>query len=181
MNFSLRPSRSPRGPLLAALLCLAALVPIHHSFGQEAPSPGPNPAVVPSDRLSEPWWAARHKAVLEAARQHPDTQLLLIGDSITNNYDKADLPNENFQPTWKQFYEPRKALNLGFSGDTTAHLLWRLDHGEVDGLHPKAVVLLIGTNNTGHYNQTAEETETGIDAVIADLEDRLPETNILLL
>jgi len=76
------------------------------------------------------------------------------------------MPNENFQPTWKQFYEPRKALNLGFSGDTTAHLLWRLDHGEVDGLHPKAVVLLIGTNNTGHHNQSAEETEIGIDAYI---------------
>ncbi len=110
------------------------------AFGQEASNPAENPAVVPLDRLSEPWWAERHKVVLEAARQHPDAQLLLIGDSITNNYDKANLPDENFQPTWKQFYEPRKGLNLGFSGDTTAHLLWRLNHGEVDGLHPKAVV-----------------------------------------
>src|SRR5580704_15683069 len=181
MNSSPRSHFRGRRLLGASLLCSIAVSSTLRTVGQETVASAPNPAVVPSDRLSEPWWAARHKAVLEAARQHPDTQLLLIGDSITNNYDKADLPDENFQPTWKQFYEPRKALNLGFSGDTTAHLLWRLDHGEVDGLHPKAVVLLIGTNNTGHHNQSAEETEIGIDAVIADLEDRLPETNILLL
>ena len=120
--------------------------------------------------------------MLEAVRSHPDTQLLLIGDSITNNYDKANPPDENFQPTWKQFYEPRKALNLGFSGDTTANVLWRLDHGEVDGLHPKAAVLLIGTNNTAQHSEPdLEETESGIDAVVADLEERLPETKILLL
>lgn len=140
-----------------------------------------HPAAMSADRLSESWWADRHKAVLEAVKSQPDTQLLMIGDSITNNYDKANPPDENFQPTWKEFYEPRKAINLGFSGDTTANVLWRLDHGEVDGLHPKAAVLLIGTNNTGHAQQSAEETEVGIDAVIAELEQRLPETHILLL
>ncbi len=139
-----------------------------------------NPAVVPADRLNEPWWAERHKAVLDAIQAHPDTQLLLIGDSITNNYDKAKPPDENFQPIWKQFYEPRKALNLGFSGDTTSHVLWRLNHGEVDGIHPKVAVLLIGTNNTGH-GQTAEQTEIGIDAVVNRLEELLPQTHILLL
>ena len=99
----------------------------------------------------------------------------MIGDSITNNYDKSRPPDENFLPTWQQFYAPRKALNLGFSGDTTAHVLWRINHGEVDGLHPKVAIVLIGTNNTGH-GDTAEETETGIDAVITELENRLPET-----
>src|SRR5882724_3866130 len=86
-----------------------------------------NPGTTPADRLGESWWADRHKAVLAAVHDHPDTQLLLIGDSITNNYDKANPPDENFQPTWKQFYEPRKALNLGFSDDTTGNVLWRLD------------------------------------------------------
>ena len=114
-----------------------------------------NRAIVPADRLAEPWWAERHTALLESIRSHPDSELLLIGDSITNNYDKTKLPDENFQPTWKQFYEPRKALNLGFSGDTTANVLWRLDHGEVEGLHPKVALVLIGTNNTGHDHETA--------------------------
>ena len=158
-------------PLIPLFFLLVSL-----SYAQVSP----NPAVIPTDRLNEPWWAERHENVLAALQAHSDTQLLLIGDSITNNYDKANLPDENFQPTWRQFYEPRKALNLGFSGDRTEHVLWRLQHGEVEGIHPKVVSLLIGTNNTGH-GQTAEQTETGIDAVINELELRLPETRILLL
>jgi lysophospholipase L1-like esterase len=140
-----------------------------------------NSASVPADRLGEGWWADRHKAVLAAVASHPDAQVVLIGDSITNNYDKSKLPDENFQPTWQRFYAPRGALNLGFSGDTTANVLWRLQHGEVAGLHPKVLVLLIGTNNTGFAGQTAAQTELGIDAVVADMEQRLPETRILLL
>jgi lysophospholipase L1-like esterase len=168
-----------------ALFCSIAVALAFPALAQKPPGTanalGVNPAIVATERLNESWWAARHKTVLEAVRSHPDTQLLLIGDSITNNYDKPNPPDENFLPTWKEFYEPRKALNLGFSGDTTAHVLWRLSHGEVEGLHPKVAVLLIGTNNTGHANQTAEQTEAGIDAVVSSLEVRLPETHILLL
>jgi lysophospholipase L1-like esterase len=109
--------------LLSVTVSAIAQAPVH-------------PAAVPTDRRGEPWWAERRTALVEAAQAQPDTQLLLIGDSITNNYDKANPPDENFQPTWKEFYEPRKALNLGFSGDTTANVLWRLDHGEVEGLDP---------------------------------------------
>jgi lysophospholipase L1-like esterase len=166
------------GVALVSSLTVMAPLP---SLAQTTVSSAANPAIVPADRLREAWWAERHNAVLAAVQAHPDTQLLLIGDSITNNYDKSTLPDENFQPTWKQFYEPRKALNLGFSGDTTSHVLWRLNHGEVDGLHPKAVVLLLGTNNTGYANQTAEQTESGIDAVVSTLERKLPETRILLV
>jgi lysophospholipase L1-like esterase len=150
------------------------------SFAQQPPAGAANPAVLPIDGSGMPWWAERHRAVLEAVHAHPDSELLLIGDSITHNYDKANQPDEDFQPTWKRFYEPRKALNLGFSGDTTGNVLWRLANGEVDGLHPKVAMVLIGTNNTGRA-QTAEQTEAGIDAVVASLERRLPETRILLL
>jgi lysophospholipase L1-like esterase len=168
----------------ASALAVAALcsLPIA-GWGQALTSvpAAPNPASIPKDRLSEKWWADRHKAIVAALPAHADTQLLLIGDSITNNYEKAKPPNEDFQPIWQQYYAPRKALNLGFSGDTTANVLWRLDHGEVDGLHPKVAVLLIGTNNTGFFHQNAEQTEEGIDAVVADIERHLPDTKILLL
>lgn len=165
--------------LVAAVLCSLPLT----ARGQVLTpvSAPPDPAVVPTDRLSVGWWAERHKAIVDGLASHADTQLLLIGDSITNNYDKAEPPNEDFQPIWQQYYAPRKALNLGFSGDSTANVLWRLDHGEVDGLHPKVAVVLIGTNNTGFFHETAGQAEAGIDAVIADLERRLPETKILLL
>ncbi|WP_184214233.1 GDSL-type esterase/lipase family protein [Granulicella aggregans] len=167
---------------LAVIFVTATLLPMRMIASGPAPlNQAGNPAMVPADRLSEDWWKQRHEAVLHDVAEHPDTQLLLIGDSITNNYDKSTLPDENFQPTWKTFYEPRKALNLGFSGDTTANVLWRLDHGEVAGLHPTVALILIGTNNTGFKSESAEQTEVGIDAVIANLEQRLPETKILLL
>jgi lysophospholipase L1-like esterase len=162
----------------ASAVAVAALVFIPATSGTQAPAP--SPSTTPNDRLSEPFWAARHKAILASLPSHGDTQLLLIGDSIINNYEKANPPNENFLPIWTKYYAPRKALNLGFSGDTTANVLWRIDHGEVAGLHPKGVVLLIGTNDTAH-GETAEQTEAGIDAVIVDLEFHLPDTKILLL
>ena len=153
------PSRIIRvhSTIVKALAACSLIVPLALS-AQTTVATTPNPATIPTDLSNEPWWAARHKAVVEASRSHPDTQLLLIGDSITNNYDKGELPDENFQPVWKQFYEPRKALNLGFSGDTTAHVLWRFDHGEVDGLHPKVAVLLIGTNNTSQAHSRANRS-----------------------
>ena len=169
--------------LVAAGLCLATVA--RSQTGVQTPataggSDAQNPAIVPVDRLNVDWWAARHKALLAELPSHSDAQLLLIGDSIMNNYDKAEPPYQDFQPIWQQYYAPRKALNLGFSGDTTANVLWRLDHGEVAGLHPKLAVVLIGTNNTA-YGQSAEDTEVGIDAVVKDIEHRLPDTKILLM
>ena len=173
---SILPKPSPcLAPLLVALSLMSAGV-----VRAQAPVDAPGSAIMPADRLSVGWWAARHKAILADLPKHSDAQLLLVGDSITNNYDKAEPPNQDFQPIWQQYYAPRKALNLGFSGDTTANVLWRLDHGEVNGLHPKLAMVLIGTNNTA-YGQSAEETETGIDAVVKDIEHRLPETKILLV
>lgn len=130
--------------------------------------------------MNEKWWADRHNAILDQIHHHPDVGLVLVGDSITNNYDKANPPDEDFVPTWNEFYAPRNALNLGFSGDTTAHLLWRLNQGEVEGIRPKVAMVLIGTNNTAH-GQTAEQTEIGIDAVVNRIEELLPQTRILLL
>ena len=163
--------------LAAGILAIIA----YESAAGAQTTPSPNPATTPEAHLDDSDWVARHESIRKAAKAHPDTELLLIGDSITNNYEKSEPPDEDFLPIWKQFYEPRKALNLGISGDTTANVLWRLDHGEVDGLRPKVAIVLIGTNNTDRHNQTAEQTESGIDAVVGDLEQRLPQTKILLL
>jgi lysophospholipase L1-like esterase len=174
MNILPKPLHSPA--LVVAALWLAVASAGHC----QAPTNETGSAIMPTDRMSVDWWAARHKAILADLPKHSNAQLLLVGDSITNNYDKAEPPFQDFQPIWQQYYAPRKALNLGFSGDTTANVLWRLDHGEVNGLHPKLAVVLIGTNNTA-YGQSAEDTEAGIDAVVKDIEHRLPETKILLV
>lgn len=137
--------------------------------------------VTPADRPREPWWLQKHEAVLARIKANPDVGLIFVGDSITQNYEKSKAPDENFLPIWQQFYAPRKALNLGYSGDSTENVLWRLDHGEVDGIHPAVAVVLIGTNNTNVRGEKPEQTERGIDAVVAKLEVKLPETRILLL
>ena len=80
---------------------------------------------------------------------------------------------------WAHYYADRNALNLGISGDRTEHVLWRLDHGNIDGIKPKLAIVMIGQNNGGH--NTAEEIAEGVTAVVQRLRAKLPETKILLL
>ena len=162
-----------RSLLASVLLCAGAA-------GAAPQTAAGNPAISPADRLREPWWAQRHDAVLAQLKANPNIGLLLLGDSITQNYEKAKTPDENFQPTWQRFYGSRAALNAGFSGDRTEHVLWRLEHGEIDGIRPRAVVLLIGTNNTA-AGQSAADVELGIDAVVDKLREKLPQASIVLL
>ena len=84
-------------------------------------------------------------------------------------------------------------MNAGIGGDRTQHVIWRLQHGNLENINPKLMVLMIGTNNTGHqgrpqtelkgavYQCTAEQTAEGVKAIVAKLQAKLPETKILLL
>jgi lysophospholipase L1-like esterase len=150
------------------------------AYPQQPDAPG-NPAVIPAAR-PDAWWQERHQQKLGRVHQGA-CDLLFVGDSITHNYEKiSPAPDELFHPTWEFFYGARRAVNLGFSGDETEHVLWRLDHGEVEGIHPKVTVVLIGTNNSGHHHDwTAAQNIAGMEAVIADLHSHLPRTKILLL
>ncbi|MBS0641607.1 MAG: GDSL-type esterase/lipase family protein [Acetobacteraceae bacterium] len=150
--------------------------------GQPAPAQAATVlAATPIGRMDLKWWRARHEAKLkELAATKPD--LIFLGDSITENWEKSGPPEwMDFQPAWKRFYGERNAVNLGFKGDTTASLLWRIRNGEVDGIKPKVAVVLIGANNLGKVHWSAEDTVAGIDAIILDLRKRLPDTKILLL
>lgn len=140
-----------------------------------------SPATTPLSRDNTPWWHARHEEKLARIRQgHVD--LLFLGDSIMQNWEQHGPPDwKNFAPSWEHYYGDRNAVNLGFKGDTTASLLWRIQHGEVDGIHPKAAVILIGANNNGYMHASADQTLDGIAAIIAELHRRLPETKLLLL
>jgi lysophospholipase L1-like esterase len=149
-----------------------------------SPPPPPNTAVIPADRLSDPYWAAHHQAILDRNKQG-NVNLLIIGDSITDNYSKTSPPappNENFHPIWLQYYEPRGAVNMGISGDTTANLLWRFQNGELDGIKPKVAVILIGTNNLTVLSQNPLwKNIQGIEFDVEELHRRLPQTKVLLL
>ena len=149
-----------RLPILALLLTAAAHLPL---------------AATPLSRMDLPWWRARHEAVLDRIRQG-HVGLILLGDSITQDWERAD-----FQPGWQRFYGGRDAVNMGFTGDTTAHLLWRIENGEVDGMAPKVAVILISANNLGRVHWSAADTVAGIEADVAAVRRRLPRTKILLL
>jgi lysophospholipase L1-like esterase len=138
-------------------------------------------AATPIARMDLSWWRTRHEAKLqEIARTKPE--LIFLGDSITEDWEHSGPPEwQDFAPAWQRFYGDRHAVNLGFKGDTTASLLWRIRNGEVAGIAPKAAVVLIGANNVGKVHWSAEDTVTGIDSVIAELRQRLPTTKILLL
>ncbi len=127
----------------------------------------PPPVVDPLDRLDDPTWKGRHEAKLREARSKP-VDLLLLGDSITENYELTGPdPLHDYRGVWQRFYANRNALNLGFSGDGTQNLLWRILNGEINGLAPKVAVVLIGTNDIGWLSRTAADTVEGINAVLA--------------
>jgi len=119
------------------------------------------------------WWMSRHEEKLEEARNRGDeVELLFIGDSITHGWDEG---------LWAERFAQHGAFNLGFSGDRTEHVLWRIQNGALENLSPKVTVLMIGTNNTGHgEGHPPEETILGIEAIIDEIQTRLPETKVIL-
>ncbi|MBT8045368.1 MAG: acetylglucosamine-6-sulfatase [Verrucomicrobiae bacterium] len=131
-------------------------------------------AITPADRLQAGWWKKRHEQK-RAAAQQAECDLLFIGDSITHGWEGAG------KKVWAEYYSKRKPFNIGFSGDRTEHVLWRMDNGELAQLKPKVAVIMIGTNNTGHSMQKAEETAEGIKAIITKLQKHSPKTKVLLL
>ncbi len=141
----------------------------------------PNLAATPLSRLDLPWWRARFEAKQAALRSGP-ADLLWLGDSITQDFENGGPePWRDFRPVWEHFYGGRHAVNLGFKGDATCHLLWRIEHGELEGVHPRGVIILIGANNFGKLHWAAGPTLAGIDAIVEEVHRRLPEARILLL
>jgi lysophospholipase L1-like esterase len=124
-------------------------------------------------------WASRHEAVKAVVRARKPN-LGFIGDSITHFFggEPRDYAPRGAE-VWQKFYGRRNAVNLGFGWDRTENVLWRLQHGELDGASPKAVVVLIGTNNL--EVNTPDEIAEGIRATCQELRNRVPQTQILLL
>jgi lysophospholipase L1-like esterase len=97
---------------------------------------------------------------------------VIVGDSITEGWDAG---------VWREFFGRYHALKLGIGGDKTQQVLWRMDHGELDGLAPRVFVLLIGTNNIGDPGATPETIARGIRKVVEEARRRLPKTVVLVL
>ncbi len=147
-----------------------------------------NPALIPVAKLEEDHydWFGRHEEILRIKKQvNPD--VVFIGDSITHQWGGTPSAKPHPNPgesVLKTTLGQYRTLNLGFGWDRTQNVLWRLDHGELDGLHPKAVVIHIGTNNTspGHARpNTAAEIAEGINAVCERVHQKVPRAQIILM
>jgi lysophospholipase L1-like esterase len=116
---------------------------------------------------------ARHEGFVARAQQG-DIELLLHGDSITDWW----LQDAN-KPVFDKYFGQWKTANFAVAGDTTQGVLWGLHNGEGQGYQPKAVMVMIGTNNTA--NNSAPEIAEGIGAVVAEMRRDFPAAKILLL
>src|SRR5215510_12163580 len=118
-------------------------------------------------------FARRHAELNEIARRG-DIDLVFLGDSRTQRWEEAG------REVWDKYYATRKAANFGSDGDTTEHVLWRIEHGNFEGIHPKAIILEIGGNNS-IAGEPAQEIADGVMTVVQKLREKVPESKILLL
>ncbi|MDX1965279.1 MAG: platelet-activating factor acetylhydrolase IB subunit [Pirellulales bacterium] len=159
---------------LCGLLWIPSVSPaqlISDSQTHTANTPAPK---VESDGSLQRGFAERHQRFNERIKQG-DVGVLFIGDSITEAWEGPG------KEIWNKRFAPRKAVNLGISGDRTQHVLWRLENGNIAGIEPKAAVIMIGTNNSNGRDHTAEQIADGIKAIVQKLRKELPTTKILLL
>ena len=140
----------------------------------EVRAPPANTAIIPN--LAQPF-RAKHEQNLEVARGG-DIELLLMGDSITDVWRNTDGAFAG-KSVLDEFFGHWKIANFGIAGDTTEGVLYRLENGEGEGFSPRAINLMIGTNNT--RRNTAAEIAEGIGAVVLGLQEDFPDAKILLL
>ena len=138
-------------------------------------SAAPHSAIDPQPRGDDGWkrrQASFNEKVKEVGKK---SQLIFIGDSITQGWEGEA------KEIWAERFAKYDAINLGIGGDRTQHVLYRLDNGNLEGLSPKAAVVMIGTNNSNGEDNSAEQIAEGVRAIVQKLRTKLPSTKILLI
>ena len=176
------PRHFPHLLLAAILLAPCADTAFAQATAQPAARPAQNRPKGPADvgavkgNPDDPnnGFLKRHQGFLkDLEAKHGKVGVLFVGDSITDGWRRQGMK------VFEQNYGPMDPLNIGIGGDRTQHVLWRLEHGEVDGISPRAAVLMIGTNNLGSNNN--EEIVAGVTTIVQALHAKLPQTRVLLL
>jgi beta-glucosidase len=157
-------------PGLRALLLSTLLFAI----GAAQPASAPRPledASAPIVKQGNARFLQLHESFLARAKAGP-IGLLFLGDSITEGWNKAP-------EVWEKYYAPYQPANFGIGGDRTQHVIWRIENGELDGIAPRVVVLMLGTNNSASY--TAGQIAAANKKIVQLIRAKLPETKVLLL
>lgn len=124
-----------------------------------------------SDGQVNAGFMAAHERFVKTA-QEGQAELIFLGDSITAGWGGK-------KEIWDKAFGPYKPANFGIGGDRTQHVLWRITHGELDTIKPKAIVLMIGTNNSG--SDPAEGIAKGVTVIVETIRAKQPQAKILLL
>lgn len=132
-----------------------------------------SPTATQPKHRGDKWFVARHEQLLEQATKG-NIDLYFVGDSITAAWNWND-----GGAVWGKYFSGWKVANFGLAGDQTQHVLWRLQNGEFEGVRPKVVVLLIGTNN--FRRDTVEDIAAGVTAIVKEIQKQSPTTRILLM
>ncbi len=129
------------------------------------------------------WWDQFAKLNGLAAEHGKQIRVLFLGDSITQGWTGSEqrLALADGARSFDRFYGARGAASFGLSGDRTEHVLYRIARGNLEGLDPEVVVLMIGVNNIWSRRNTGEEIAAGTEAIVRVLRERLPGAKVLLL
>ena len=117
-------------------------------------------------------WLKIHEGLVKTVQANPGpVDVLLVGDSITIQWGAS----------WAKQFPDRKAVNIGIGGDKTQNVLWRLDHGGVDGLQPKTIVLMIGNHNMFFTPETGVAAAAkGVEACARNLREKFPDAELIV-
>jgi lysophospholipase L1-like esterase len=143
-------------------------------FGPQVPADQPAPRTDQNSQIA-------HAQLLEKARKG-GIDIYFEGDSITRRWGATDYPD--FLANWNQNFFGWNAANFGWGADTIQNIIWRLSNGELDGVNPKAIVLLAGTNNVGRMpgdDAKIADITKGIGAIIKIMREKAPAATIVLM
>lgn len=164
------------------ILLIASLVLIG-AAGTSGRGRGPAPAADQPAPRTDANSKAAHAQLLEKAKKGR-IDVYFVGDSIARRWGAIDYPK--YLANWNQNFFGWNAADFGWGADGTQHILWRLENGELDGVNPKVIVILAGTNNVGAAPSRGDDdpridsVTRGIRAILETCRKKAPEATIVL-
>lgn len=162
--------------VLLGAACLALPV-------SSAPAPALPSTLKPEPHQRDPYdWNGRHEAVMKR-NQAVKPEYVMIGDSITHHWggEPSGDSKKVGAVSWEQLFGPHAATNMGFGFDYVDNAYYRVQNGELDGISPRVIIVLLGTNNLGHRKDTPQACADNIKAFVRLVHQKCPSSKILVL